>query len=309
MIANNTKNLAASALALAFIGLTATQAHAIAIFETIPVAEVVEQLEKIKIKEAATYRSLDDEIFFYEGKNCTETVVGSAPYDAGDGRTQHIPAKERSWMKNDEARSMLIKGLRKGAVIAVYDDPEGRSGGDDFSVIQIKADAKDKGVCIGNFEQSFRSKDGAWEVVHFHKNGLDGKVSHVVVSPKFNEDAYPADIFFYEGNNCTQDIKAKLRSYSSHDINCKKSNNCDNDEIRSVLLMSYGKSRYTLKVFDHPDGKQNDDWSVLKVDTTKFVGSQCVKTFEKDRNLQGVEVDFHKDNGLDGKISRIEVDS
>jgi len=244
--------------------------------------------------------------FFFEGNNCSQEVVGTMPYHRGDGRTRHVNAKKVSWFENDEARSLLVKGLKKGAVIVLYDHPDAKTK-DDFSVIEIKKDAPKKGVCIGTFERSMRAKDGAWELVYVRKNGLDGKVSHIVVSPKPRANAYPSDVIFYEGNNCKQGVKARFDSHSDNNVNCKKSDRCVNDEVRSVKLWSYGKSKFKITVYDNPDGKKNDDWTTIEVDTTKFVGKQCLKTFEKDIKMKGVKSNFHKDNGLDGKVSRIKI--
>jgi hypothetical protein len=283
-------------------------ADAIAVFETVPIKEVA---DLIKGLDQDKFRAQDDELLFFEGNNCTQNLTGSAPYDMGDERAININAKERSWIKNDEARSLLIRGLKKGTLIVVYDNPDAKEN-DDFAVVEILKDEPDKAVCIGSFEQSFKSKSGDWRITFVHHNGLDGKVSHVRVASKPGWRDYPNDVVFYEGNDCKQGIKARYKSHrgGEHHYNCKNSKSCTNDEVRSVKLYAFGRRHYGIWVYDDPDGSHSDDYTIVDVKPYRhggFVGDYCVKTFEKSHNLDksGIDVSFHKHNGLDGKVSRI----
>ncbi|WP_430908143.1 hypothetical protein [Maribacter sp. 2-571] len=105
-------------------------------------------------------------IVFYEGNGCDQDVVQSIGNKNFDGRAQ----------KNDEARSVNLIQVPKGTVIKVYDNPKGKEN-DDFAIILVKK--KIFNYCIRTFEQSIYSSN--IEMNYTRKNGLDGKISKIVV--------------------------------------------------------------------------------------------------------------------------------
>lgn len=298
-------------------------------------------------------RDLDDEMYFYEGNDCTQEIAGTLPYvleESKSGKetssppppsmykkpfpgtarsrpaapatdrgassgvgTAVIKMKEVNWFQNDEARSVLLRSLKAGSTIVLSDGEDG-SLKDDVSVLRVFKD-RDKGVCIGSLENYRTAEDGVWTIFPLKKNGLDGKVSRVKLGWGGTSDAIPPEIVFYEGNNCEQGVKGSYNAGTRRDDNCKDTDRCSNDEIRSARIMGWGRKQFSFEVHDHPDakstdkhGKTKDDWAEIRVDVTKMAGgSACIGSFERDRNKDGVEVNYHKDNGLDGKISHIKI--
>ena len=108
---------------------------------------------------------------------------------------------------------------------------------------------------------------------------------------------------FYEGNDGTQDLLASISDRSSRTINLKKGG-FDNDEARSVVLRNV-RAGAKLVVWDNPDGKQDDDWCEIEV--KRQVQEYIISSFERNINDEFVKVTYHRDNGLDGKVSRIYI--
>ena len=123
------------------------------------------------------------------------------------------------------------------------------------------------------------------------------------------------DLIFYEGNGCTQDIVFTYNSYKAANDNCKKSGPCkgDNDEARSLRIAKRVNPRARIVVYDSPGGDTTDDYTVIDIIDRKFMQPEgyCLRTFENDfsnPNLNsGIQVDYIKKNGLDGKVSRVRV--
>ena len=119
------------------------------------------------------------------------------------------------------------------------------------------------------------------------------------------------DLFFYEGNNCTQ---SRLFSYDTRRFandNCQNSGACDgnNDEARSVLVMPGAKARARIQVFDDPKASSADDFTIIEITNPQQIpaAGYCVGSFERDTRAHGVLVEHGHHNGLDGKISRVRV--
>ena len=68
-----------------------------------------------------------------------------------------------------------------------------------------------------------------------------------------------------EGNWGSQDHVCTIYWDSDKSVNFKKDRiSCENDEARSGFLEGavWGT---TITLYDHPDGKRNDDYTVIKV--------------------------------------------
>lgn len=106
-------------------------------------------------------------------------------------------------------------------------------------------------------------------------------------------------IAFYEGNNATQNIVQTVEDYPGQDFKPTQ-----NDEIRSAKL--YGvRPGAEIRVFDSPNGATNDDFCIVNV--KRQVPEYVVDTFERSYEDEYVRVTFIRNNGLDGKISRIRI--
>ena len=77
---------------------------------------------------------------------------------------------------------------------------------------------------------------------------------------------------------------------------------CYNDEAKSMVLYDMPKGR-VIKLYDGKDGDKTDDWLevlALKDFTRKVIGS-LESSFED----EDVRVNYHSNNGLNGKVSSI----
>ncbi|SKA37203.1 hypothetical protein SAMN04488128_104237 [Chitinophaga eiseniae] len=106
-------------------------------------------------------------------------------------------------------------------------------------------------------------------------------------------------IVFYEGNNGTQNIVQTVEDTPGQNFKPVK-----NDEIRSMKL--YGvRQGCEITVYDSPDGSTSDDFTIVNV--KRVSPEYTVDTFERSYEDEYVVVSFIRNNGLDGKISRIKV--
>lgn len=113
------------------------------------------------------------------------------------------------------------------------------------------------------------------------------------------------DITFYEGNGACQDIVCTLNDTAGQRVNCKDHDDCENDEARSCLLRNV-RANAVIRVYDSPSGDKDDDWTEITVLRTH--PEYTVRTFEKNLEDVYLRIVHHHNNGLDGKVSRIEID-
>ncbi|MBO6826489.1 MAG: ricin-type beta-trefoil lectin domain protein [Sneathiella sp.] len=270
------------------------------------------KISRVKVTAGAPRQvEFPNDLIFYSGNNCGGNVVGAL----NSRKAQQVNCQKSGSCKNDDARSLKIMPWARPARISVYDSPSA-SRGDDFShVYYRKYRSPGAGpVCVNSFERAWWPSNHKGElksatdlaVIHMPKNGLDGKISNIHVDPNEANPGVPwePDILLYEGNNCSQDIVGQFKSRERVSVNCKKDNRCPNDEARSILLQPWA-SPSEVKVYDHPDGKTSDDWWHGYV--ANFDGPVCFSTFQKTSKRGYADGYFHKKNGLDGKVSRINV--
>ncbi|MBS0027782.1 hypothetical protein ACTJJ0_03890 [Chitinophaga sp. 22321] len=106
-------------------------------------------------------------------------------------------------------------------------------------------------------------------------------------------------IVFYEGNNGSQNIVQTVEDVPGQNFRPVK-----NDEIRSCKL--YGvRPGCEITVYDSPDGSMSDDFSIINV--KRVSPEYTVDTFERSYEDDYVVVSFIRNNGLDGKVSRIKI--
>lgn len=125
-------------------------------------------------------------------------------------------------------------------------------------------------------------------------------------------------IKFWEGNGCDQTY---LGSVSVGD--CEEGSHCvpwgkdkawnlkneddwiPNDEARSCSLLDVPAGT-VIKLYDNPDGHTENDWAQITVNR-RTTNDLCVPSFEHDFSDEWYTLKYHKQNGLQGKVSRIEV--
>lgn len=117
---------------------------------------------------------------------------------------------------------------------------------------------------------------------------------------------YPpgAVVDLYEGNNATQNVVCSLvvadQGFVSYTF--PELDECDNDEARSIVLRDVPGGR-VIRLYDSPSGSNDDDWVRIRV--LQPVTDYVIPTFENSFQDPSVQVTYHPDNGLDGKVSRL----
>lgn len=196
---------------------------------------------------------------------------------------------------NDEARSMLLHDVPAGTTFLLFDDPN-RSLQDDWTAVRIKRPVASR--TIGSFEATFSDAD--LDMLHMHNNGLDGKVSRFEVSLGGNLGGV---VTLREGNNATQNKVCDL-PLRNGETRFRGHGDCDNDEARSMVL-SLAPAGAEISLFDSPDCRTNDDFTIVRVKRDVFV--KTIGSFQRSFDDDDVEVDYHRDNGLDGKVSCVRI--
>ncbi|WP_121626880.1 hypothetical protein [Poseidonibacter antarcticus] len=201
---------------------------------------------------------------------------------------------------NDEANALKLIEIKKGTLIHLYDSPDG-SQEDDWAEIYVKKDIKE--MTIDSFEQNKNNDE--IDIYYSKNNGLNGKVSRVVIQ----HNATPSSrISFHEGNGLKENKVCEFAILDNSFINFKNDDKygCDNDEVRSVLLRHIPPNT-RIRLFDDPNGSLKDDW--LDIFTLKTIDILEIETLElqKDINNDKYIIQYHKKNGLDGKVSAVEI--
>ncbi len=80
-----------------------------------------------------------------------------------------------------------------------------------------------------------------------------------------------------------------------------------NDEARSCTIVD-ATAGTVITVYDSPSASKDDDWAEIRVNSN-VSSPVVVPTFENSTSYGGgsVTVTYHKNNGLDGKVSYISI--
>ncbi|MGV3520505.1 M12 family metallo-peptidase [Luteitalea sp.] len=222
----------------------------------------------------------------YEGNDGTQNLVCSLPV----GQRSAFDFT-RGGCDNDEARSLRLYDVTQGSILLLFDDSGGKRS-DDWVAIQTKRDLV--GATVGSFERSM--EDDNLRMVYSRNDGLDGKVSRLEALSSGDLQGF---IAFYEGSRGSQN---KLCEITAEDqtVRFKSSADCDNDEARSAILTLL-RAGTVLQVFDNSDCRSSDDWTSVTAKRDLF--RLTIDTFEKSMENLDVRVEYHKKNGLNGKVS------
>lgn len=114
-----------------------------------------------------------------------------------------------------------------------------------------------------------------------------------------------SSIEFYNGDNGTGRLENILDERYTRSLNLKNERDWNNDEIRSLRLKSVAPGTI-IRLYDNPDMKRNDDWIEIRV---KKSGNDIVVGDLEKSNYHNSHytAEFHRVNGLNGKVSAIEV--
>jgi hypothetical protein len=112
---------------------------------------------------------------------------------------------------------------------------------------------------------------------------------------------------FYEGYGGSQNkLGNDVSDAAGQSYNLTKPNptHIPNDEARSVVLYNV-RVGAVLSVYDNAEGKTDDDWCEIVV--KRLVQQETVASFEETYENENVRVTYHRQNGLNGKVSHISV--
>lgn len=115
-------------------------------------------------------------------------------------------------------------------------------------------------------------------------------------------------IYLYEATNANKAQDAVCVFPANRGVVNRKANGCENDEAKSLILSGVAAgTRITL--FDHPGGSRSDDY--MTIDVKKNIPTNArvlVPNFESDRETSDYRAVYIRNNGLNGKVSRITID-
>ncbi|HPA57208.1 MAG TPA: hypothetical protein PLT70_07245 [bacterium] len=257
-----------------------------------------------------------ERIVFYEGFDCEQQVKGYFDTSADAGKKCGTYSGSGT-CANDEIKSVLIfPGVADGTITKVYDDSSGSLSDDWFF---INRGSKSWGVpfCINGLEHSTSEKEKDAGVATFFRDSgglikLNGKVSYIKISRTKD-----SKFVFYEGPNCEQQVKGLFEAGSTGDTYYEKcegysvNGTCDNDEINSLLIQPGVLKGKDVRVYDDSDGTLNDDYTSIYRGQLTLDAPFCINGFEHDTSDReseaGITVNYHPNNGLNGKISYIKI--
>jgi hypothetical protein len=110
---------------------------------------------------------------------------------------------------------------------------------------------------------------------------------------------------FREDNGCFGDFVGTLTDRSGNFANFTSQPGFTNDEARALRLTS-APAGTIIRVYDDSTGATSDDWTQIFVKNT---ASECLGTLQSSSSSSTLTVDHHHINGLDGKVSRVDVRS
>ncbi|AMP97756.1 hypothetical protein AY601_0814 [Pedobacter cryoconitis] len=93
--------------------------------------------------------------------------------------------------------------------------------------------------------------------------------------------------------------RANLKKYKVYEFVTNSSSL--NDRARSAKIYSDGPITFT--VYDSPDAKTNDDYTVIRVKTA--ANGVYISSFENNYEDDNLKVTYYRKNGLDGKVSSL----
>jgi len=197
-------------------------------------------------------------IYLHEGPSAarSQDLVCVIPVRAG------VVNLDANGCENDEARSISLSGVAKGTRIQLFDNGNG-STQDDHITIDVQRDiGLRERVVVPDFESD--ASNIHFKAVYIRNNGLNGKVSRVVIGHT-PQDFSDASIAFYEGNNAGQNLDCVVPFNTSHTVKMQRNPyGCSNDEIRSAKIIK-AKAGTSFTLTGDPSGDFNEGRTNVQV--------------------------------------------
>lgn len=229
-------------------------------------------------------------LIFYQDKDCAGKVVITL-----DNERIILKADDGAF-PDDHASSLKLVNIPKHTYIAVFDNQHGQIN-DDWTEIFVLKDIDE--YCLGSFERTHM--DDSIVMYYYPLDGLDGDVSRIEVDVRGRPHG---QLIFFTEKNCGGKAIMAFRDTAHHTYQ-KGDAHFRNDAVSSMRLLGV-QAGTVIKIYDHPKGSEDDDWTEIKV--RKDISSYDIGSFELSRLDEYVEMIFHRHNGLDGKVSYISVD-
>ncbi len=217
---------------------------------------------------------------------------------------QSVNLKDFSGL-NDEVAKGILTGLRRGTVITVFDDPEGKWT-DDYTIIEVHTDIVTE-LALSTFEES-RAQDPNINMAYMRYNGLNQKISHV----RIDDGGSYGMISFLDSTNV---VVAKMVALPGQSVKLADFRNQSNtsqsldNKISKAILHQGLRQGTTIQVFKDAAGGKGKDYAELYVknDLTRQVE---ISSFEADIATADVRLLFVPVDrgGLDGRIGHIKID-
>ncbi|MFJ4144863.1 hypothetical protein [Pseudomonas sp. NPDC089734] len=114
-------------------------------------------------------------------------------------------------------------------------------------------------------------------------------------------------IYLWEGENADKKRDAVCVIPSGARSLVLPAQGCENDEAQSMSLSGIAQGT-RITVFDNPSGNRSDDYAIIDVKRNIGINEDIViPSFEQHRDNANYQIVFARNNGLSGKVSRIEV--
>ncbi|HEX8541486.1 MAG TPA: hypothetical protein VF671_07275 [Pseudomonas sp.] len=114
-------------------------------------------------------------------------------------------------------------------------------------------------------------------------------------------------IYLWEGSNADKKQDAVCAIPAGKKTLKFPTQGCENDEAKSMSISGLKKGT-RITVFDNGDGNRQDDYTVI--DIKRNIGTHedvVLGSFETNVSNNDFQVVFARNNGLDGKVSRLEI--
>ena len=260
------------------------------------------------------------DIVLYEHEECKGEEAGYFSSRYEDSKSSEIPTQD--YEKDKTTSVMIYPGIRSDYTIRLYDNPDGNID-DDWTRIHIGNTTLDKPFCISKLEhQTYnREKDKNITVTHYHKNGLNGKVSMIKLD-RSNEKYGPIDIVAYEGENCDKDIIASYNSRKTQNDSWV-TNSSSNDKVQSLLLYPHTSGKVKITLYNSPDKKEKDGFTEIELSGSTLKEQKCIRYLDNSYTYTLVNTEgnttitkiYHKHTnhclsgcGVSGKVSDIKIE-